>query len=215
MSKAIIGIVGGSGTGKSTSLRNLPPEKTYIIDLERKGMPFPKKFPYTAACASIKEFNDSLSDALADESCEVIVIESFTKYCEILIDVAQKQYKGFDIWNYYNKKIRDTLESLKNEKATVVVTAIDEIVKIMQPTGGEYNTRRIKVQGKVHEGCIEKEFLLVLFTEVRREKDSIEYCFQTNSDGITSAKTPMGMFSDLYIPNDLNTVINSMEEYYA
>jgi len=30
MSKAIIGIVGGSGTGKSTSLRNLPPDKTYI-----------------------------------------------------------------------------------------------------------------------------------------------------------------------------------------
>jgi molybdopterin-guanine dinucleotide biosynthesis protein len=214
MNKPLIGIVGSSGTGKSTSLRNLPLNETIIIDLERKGFPFKEAKNFQTITATIlPEIKQAIETAT--KNADIVVIESFTKYCEILIDVAQKQYKGFDIWNYYNKQIRDTLESLKNEKATVVVTAIDEIVKIMQPTGGEYNTRRIKVQGKVHEGCIEKEFLLVLFTEVRREKDSIEYCFQTNSDGITSAKTPMGMFSDMYIPNDLNTVINSMEEYYA
>ena len=213
MNKPLIGIVGSSGTGKSTSLRNLPLNETIIIDLERKGFPFKEAKNFQTITATIlPEIKQAIETAT--KNADIVVIESFTKYCEILIDVAQKQYKGFDIWNYYNKKIRDTLESLKNEKATVVVTAIDEIVKIMQPTGGEYNTRRIKVQGKVHEGCIEKEFLLVLFTEVRREKDSIEYCFQTNSDGITSAKTPMGMFSDMYIPNDLNTVINSMEKYY-
>jgi molybdopterin-guanine dinucleotide biosynthesis protein len=214
MNKPLIGIVGSSGTGKSTSLRNLPLKDTIIIDLERKGFPFKEAKNFQTITATIlPEIEKAIETAT--KNADIVVIESFTKYCEILIDVAQKMYKGFDIWNYYNKQIRNTLESLKNEKATVVVTAIDEIVKIMQPTGGEYNTRRIKVQGKVHEGCIEKEFLLVLFTEVRREKDSIEYCFQTNSDGITSAKTPMGMFSDLYIPNDLNTVINSVEEYYA
>ena len=213
MNKPLIGIVGSSGTGKSTSLRNLPLKETIIIDLERKGFPFKEAKNFQTITATIlPEIKQAIETAT--KNADIVVIESFTKYCEILIDVAQKMYKGFDIWNYYNKQIRNTLESLKNEKATVVVTAIDEIVKIMQPTGGEYNTRRIKVQGKVHEGCIEKEFLLVLFTEVRREKDSIEYCFQTNSDGITSAKTPMGMFSDLYIPNDLNTVINSVEEYY-
>ena len=214
MNKPLIGIVGSSGSGKSTSLRNLPHDRTIIIDLERKGLPFREAKNFQIITANtLPDIEKAISTAT--QNADIVVIESFTKYCEILIDVAQKMYKGFDIWNYYNKQIRNTLESLKNEKATVVVTAIDEIVKIMQPTGGEYNTRRIKVQGKVHEGCIEKELLLVLFTEVRREKDSIEYCFQTNSDGITSAKTPMGMFSDLYIPNDLNTVINSVEEYYA
>ena len=213
MNKPLIGIVGSSGSGKSTSLRNLPIDKTIIVDLERKGLPFREAKNFQIITANtLPDIDKAINTAM--KNADIVIIESFTKYCEILIDVAQKMYKGFDIWNYYNKQIRNTLESLKNEKATVVVTAIDEIVKIMQPTGGEYNTRRIKVQGKVHEGCIEKEFLLVLFTEVRREKDSIEYCFQTNSDGITSAKTPMGMFSDMYIPNDLNTVINSMEEYY-
>ena len=213
MNKPLIGIVGSSGTGKSTSLRNLSPKDTIIIDLERKGFPFKKANDFQVITAStLPDIEKAIETAT--KNADIVVIESFTKYCEILIDTAQKMYKGYDVWSYYNKAIRKMLESLKNEKATVVVTAIDEIVKVMQPTGGEYNTRRIKVQGKVHEGCIEKELLLVLFTEVRREKDSIEYCFQTNSDGITSAKTPLGMFDDLYIPNDLNTVINSLKEYY-
>lgn len=216
MSKAIIGIVGSSGTGKSTSLRNLPTDKTHIIDLERKGLPFPKKFPNVAACANIKQFDTALNDALADEKCEVIVIESFTKYVETLIALAQASFKGFDVWNYYNRMIRATLDKVKNDHAVVVFTAIDEIVAVAQPTGETYNVRRIKVQGKQHEGCIEKEFLMVLFTEVKRDKEgNSRYVFQTNSDGITSAKTPMGMFADMYIDNDINEVIKNAKKYYA
>ena len=215
MSKPIIGIVGGSGTGKSTSLRNLPPEKTYIIDLERKGMPFPKKFPYTAPCSSTTEFDAALKDALADESCEVIVIESFTKYVEILHTLADKSFKGFDIWNYYNREIRTMLDKVKNDHAVVIFTAVDEIVELVQPSGNTFNVRRIKVQGKQHAGSIEKEFLMVLFTEVKRDKEgNTRYVFQTNSDGITSAKTPMGMFPEAYIDNDVNAVIETAKTYY-
>ena len=215
MSKAIIGIVGGSGTGKSTSLRNLPPDKTYIIDLERKGMPFPKKFPYTAPCSSTTEFDAALKDALADESCEVIVIESFTKYVEILHTLADKSFKGFDIWNFYNREIRTMLDKVKNDHAVVIFTAVDEIVELVQPSGNTFNVRRIKVQGKQHAGSIEKEFLMVLFTEVKRDKEgNTRYVFQTNSDGITSAKTPMGMFPEAYIDNDVNAVIETAKTYY-
>ena len=215
MSKAIIGIVGGSGTGKSTSLRNLPPDKTYIIDLERKGMPFPKKFPYTAPCSSTTEFDAALKDALADESCEVIVIESFTKYVEILHTLADRSFKGFDIWNFYNREIRTMLDKVKNDHAVVIFTAVDEIVELVQPSGNTFNVRRIKVQGKQHAGSIEKEFLIVLFTEVKRDKEgNTRYVFQTNSDGITSAKTPMGMFPEAYIDNDVNAVIETAKTYY-
>jgi len=73
------------------------------------------------------------------------------------------------------------------------------------------------VQGKVHEGAIEKEFLMVLFTEVRKNEktEEMEYFFQTNTDGVTSAKTPMGMFDEQLIPNDIVTVLEKAEEYYA
>ncbi len=111
--------------------------------------------------------------------------------------------------------IRATLDKVKNDRAVIVFTAIDEIVQVAQPSGDTYNVRRIKVQGKQHEGCIEKEFLMVLFTEARRDKEGkVRYTFQTNSDGITSAKTPMGMFSEAYIDNDINAVINAAKKYY-
>lgn len=214
MNKPIIGVVGSSGTGKSTSLRNLPPDKTTIIDLERKGFPFKEAKNFKVISVNKLPDVEKAIDTAVKES-EVVVIESFTKYCEILFSTAAKMYKGYDVWTYYNKSIRDILDRVKNEKAVVIFTAIDEIVRVTQPTGGEYNTRRIKVQGRVHEGCIEKELLMVLFTEVRRTEDAIEYCFQTNSDGVTSAKTPLGMFKDLYIPNDLNEVIKASDKYYA
>jgi hypothetical protein len=112
--------------------------------------------------------------------------------------------------------IRATLEKVKNDRAVVIFTGIDEIVQIAQPSGDTYNVRRIKVQGKQHEGCIEKEFLMVLFTEVKRDKEgNVRYVFQTNSDGITSAKTPMGMFKDAYIDNDIAVVIEAAKKYYA
>ena len=133
MNKPLIGIVGSSGTGKSTSLRNLPLDKTIIIDLERKGFPFKEAKNFQVITATtLPDIDKAISTAT--KNADIVVIESFTKYCEILIDTAQKMYKGYS---------------------------------------------------------------------------------QTNSDGVTSAKTPLGMFKNLYIPNDLNTVINSLEEYYA
>ena len=57
---------------------------------------------------------------------------------------------------------------------------------------------------------------MVLFTEVKRDKDGkVRYVFQTNSDGITSAKTPMGMFNEPYIDNDIAAVIDAAKKYYS
>jgi hypothetical protein len=107
------------------------------------------------------------------------------------------------------------LDKVKNDHAVVIFTAVDEIVELVQPSGNTFNVRRIKVQGKQHAGSIEKEFLMVLFTEVKRDKEgNTRYVFQTNSDGITSAKTPMGMFPEAYIDNDVNAVIETAKTYY-
>ena len=217
MYKPLIAIVGQSGSGKSTSLRNLDPKTTYILDLERKGFPFPgaNKFniiPVDNPNAFTREF----AKALKEDNCETIVIESFTKYVEQVATLANTNFKGFDIWAFIARTIRSMLDSIKNDKATVICTAVDDIVKIPQVTGGETSNRRIKVQGKVHEGTVEKEFLMVLFTEIcKNEKtEEIEYFFQTNTDGVTSAKTPLGMFKERLIPNDIAEVLKAAEEYY-
>tara|TARA_R110002153_G_scaffold260482_1_gene420529 strand:- start:648 stop:1304 length:657 start_codon:yes stop_codon:yes gene_type:complete len=218
MYKPLIAIVGHSGSGKSTSLRNLDPETTYILDLERKGFPFRNANRFNIVpVENANAFPRVLEKTLKEDNCETIVVESFTKYVEQVNTLATNSFKGYDIWSFYNRTIRNMLDSIKNDKATIIFTAVDDIVKIPQITGGESSHRRVKVQGKVHEGAVEKEFLMVLFTEVRKNEktEEMEYFFQTNTDGVTSAKTPMGMFDKQLIPNDIVEVLKKVEEYYA
>ena len=218
MYKPLIAIVGHSGSGKSTSLRNLDPETTYILDLERKGFPFRNANRFNIVpVENANAFPRMLAQVLKEDKCEIVVVESFTKYVEQVNTLATNSFKGYDIWSFYNRTIRNMLDSIKNDKATIIFTAVDDIVKIPQITGGESSHRRVKVQGKVHEGAVEKEFLMVLFTEVRKNEktEEMEYFFQTNTDGVTSAKTPMGMFDKQLIPNDIVDVLKKVEEYYA
>lgn len=83
--------------------------------------------------------------------------------------------------------------------------------------GTELNPRwRIKTLGKMLDNTITVEglFTYVLFTDViTDEDDKIKHVFITNSDGTTTAKTPMGLFEDYHIDNDLKLVIEAIEEY--
>jgi AAA domain len=215
--KPLIAIAGSSGTGKSSSLRNLNPQKTRILDLERKGFPFKniKDFTYVKPSANLAELKAEISLATKPGACEVLVIESFTVLAETLLAASRGFNKGYEIYTWYNQQIGAFLKSLKNENCIVICTAIDEIVSIPLADGNTTSKSRIMVSGKEWEGKIEKEFLMVLFTEARRQKDGqMKYFFQTNTDGLTSAKTPMGMFSEQYIENDMQKVIEAINEYY-
>ena len=60
---------------------------------------------------------------------------------------------------------------------------------------------------------IEGLFTYVFFTQVINEDGSIKHKFLTNSDGTCTAKTPMGMFEDLLIDNDVALVLDKIREY--
>jgi hypothetical protein len=61
---------------------------------------------------------------------------------------------------------------------------------------------------------VEGLFTYVLFTaKVKNDDGVIEYKFITNSDGTTTAKTPMGCFDTLLIDNDLQHVFDKIDEY--
>lgn len=61
---------------------------------------------------------------------------------------------------------------------------------------------------------LEGLFTYVFFTTVQRdESNKTGYKFITNSEGSCTAKSPMGLFEDLYIDNDLSLVVNRITEY--
>jgi uridine kinase len=98
MYKPLIAIVGHSGSGKSTALRNLDPKTTYILDLERKGFPFRNASRFNIIpVENANAFPRLLDKVLKEDDCEVVVVESFTKYVEQVNTLAVNSFKGYDI----------------------------------------------------------------------------------------------------------------------
>ena len=83
---------------------------------------------------------------------------------------------------------------------------------------GKPDIIKIKTIGKLIDEKINPMglFTALLFTDVERSEDgTMDYRFVTNNDGTYPAKSPMEMFEDLYIPNDLGAVSKSIDEYYG
>ena len=204
-------IVGPSGSGKSTSLSSLNPKTTAVLNTERKQLPFKNAKEFmNVPIKSVSEFHSALDKAMGSDKIKTIVIESFTSLIEIIFREADVRYKGFDVWSYYNKEIDKILDKSKNSDKYVVFTAIDGVYD--GDSGVE--ERYVAVDGNRWKKRVEKEFVIALFTDVHKGDEGVNYRFRTNTTGRDSAKSPMGMFKDLHIPNNLGKVIQMCEEYY-
>ena len=61
---------------------------------------------------------------------------------------------------------------------------------------------------------LEGLFTVILYTQVFKGADNkIVYEFVTNNDGNLPGKSPIGMFDNLYIPNDLGLVSETIDKY--
>jgi hypothetical protein len=83
--------------------------------------------------------------------------------------------------------------------------------------GGEIVGYKMKTIGKMLDNNINLEglFTICLYTYVEEGKSGPEYYFLTNRHKKRPAKSPMGMFDDTLIPNDLKLVSEKIDEYYS
>lgn len=216
-------IIGKSGTGKSRAIKTLPPKETCVINIENKILPFStaKEFDANSASGFSHAIQvDKLLTSIKDEpSIKYIIIDSITKYFEMLMIESKSQGGGFEIFNRYNANIYNLLEACKKITDKIIIfIGIDELIKDEQTSGAMTNKRSLWVEGRVHAGKVEKEFSVVLYTDVKISREGqetkIDYRFVTNTDGYTSAKSPEGLFP-YYIPNDLGFVVKKVEEYFG
>jgi hypothetical protein len=84
-----------------------------------------------------------------------------------------------------------------------------------EATGGRY--MKAKTIGKLVDNVITLEgmFTVVLFSDVSKTKEGIQYSFVTKNTGSNTAKAPIDMFEDEKIPNDLLYVREKMTEFYG
>ena len=225
----LIAIVGESGSGKTTSIRNLNPEETFIISTtgKRPGIKgAKKKYPDFKVDKETKEMTgnfytssniDSIKQMmklvnLKMPKVKVLIIDDF-QYLQAFEAMARVDEKGYGKFTDMAKHAYEALKTgmdMRDDLFIVVSTHSEN-------TGDNLNPYyKIKTQGKMLDSVITLEglFTYVFFTRVvNDDANGIQYKFLTNSDGTCTAKTPMGLFEDLLIDNDLDYVVKKIIEY--
>ncbi len=163
-------ILGQSGTGKTSSLRNIPRDNTtHIIDMESKGLPFKGTFAVHKNPTTFKEAETALRESLADPICKLIIFESLSQYGEVSVSMCRKAFANYDIWSNHSINIATILSLFRSREKYIVVTGIDELVMGMSESGGATQVRRASIfAGKEWEGKVEGKFTITLFTSPKR-----------------------------------------------
>lgn len=194
-------ILGESGSGKSASLRNFEPADVSIFNVAAKPLPFRKKLPIksTADYGTIQQgIQASQKKAFViDDSQYLLCFESFAKAKE----------------TGYGKYTDMALHFYNLVQFVIRQTPPDVIVYFLHHTETDGNTGKVKAKtmGKMLDNQLTLEglFSIVLMAYT----DGKKHVFVTQSDGMTTCKSPMDMFP-AEIDNDLKAVDQAIRAYY-
>ena len=199
-------ILGESGSGKSTSLRNFPPEKVAVLNVASKPLPFKNKLMVRNGV----DYN-SINNSLQKNAMKAYVIDD-VQYLMSFEFFDHARETGYQKFTNLGKNFYDMMMNIRN------CTSEDTIVYLLghveQVTDGR---QKMKTIGKMLDEKLTIEGLctIVLWCKSELENKTVTYKFVTQTDGMTTAKSPMEMFGDLEIDNDLYLVDKTIREFYG
>lgn len=216
MSNSVL-IIGESGSGKSSSIRNLNPAETFVINVLDKPLPFKGfKKSYTTYSKETPEGNYFSTDnpqwivkliQTINESrpdIKTIIVDDW-QYVMANAFMRRAMEKGYDKFSELAKnawEIINALNALRSDLLSVVLSHSDT---------DQFGKSKCKTIGKMLEDkiCVEGMFTIVLHALIADGN----YKFLTQNDGIHLAKSPLGMFTDKLIDNDLSQVKDKIDLY--
>jgi len=192
-------IIGESGTGKSTSIRNFT--NAGIINVYGKPLPFKN----TMKTVSIDDCNKIIT-LLNKAEADVIIIDDF-QYLLVNQFMKRAMEKGYDKFTEMAKGYYDVIDTVRKMPAHKRVYFLshserDNLGNVKAKTIGKLLDEKVTVEGL---------FTIVLKTCVTENN----YYFQTHNSGQDTVKSPMDMFSEDFIPNDLVEVDKAICGYYG
>lgn len=207
-------VLGESGAGKSASMRNLDPKETLLIQALDKPLPFPG-----AEKAGWRKFNPEKKEGnilVTDRSVDIMEIMKKTGRRIIVVDdfqyvmanefMRRSDERGYDKFTEIGRHAWDIL-------CMAAVLPPEKRVYILAHTqqSDDGSKTKIKTIGKMLDEKITVEgmFSMVLRSVVRDG----EHYFSTRNNGSDTVKTPMGMFEDELIANDLKLVDDAITKY--
>lgn len=197
-------IMGESGTGKSTSIRNCDPKTTAIVNPVGKPLPFKGKFTVLNGETESRKICKFMRNQVA-EGKKLIVVDDF-QYILSVPYMNRIKENGWDKWNDFGANYFEIIEVCKELPEDVVVAYMTHTETL------ENGITTIKLIGKLlrEKITIEGLFTIVLRTGVNEGN----YYFYTQNSGKDTVKSPMGMFPAYAIDNDLNYVAEKIRNFY-
>ena len=210
----VICVMGESGSGKTTSMRNLPPDETYYIDCDGKGLSWRgwrKDFN-----SENKNYYRTDFPQIAKQLLDKIDKEQ-TKYKYVVVDTINGLMvgdemrrigeKGYDKWQDLASSVFDIINDANKYRDDLTVIFLAHSETDRDENG--YSQTRIKTNGKkLNKIVLESKFTTVLLAKCIDGR----FVFETHAKNST-AKTPLGAFEDDYIDNDIVKVIEVLKEY--
>ena len=215
----VIGVMGESGSGKTTAMRNLPPEQTFYIDSDKKGLNWKgwkkqyntenKNYLCTDSFTNVRKMLERIDKEEAFKHIKYVVIDTLNGMMvaeEMRILAMQggdKRSAWTDLaqhgWGIVNKALE-----IRND-VTVIILCHSETIS---DDNGIVKTR-IKTNGRKLEKLVLESKMTTVVWAVRQDG---KYKFVLSADNST-CKVPMNAFENDVIDNDIMLVIHALEEY--
>ena len=200
-------VMGKSGSGHSTSLRNFDPDKVGLINVLGKPLPFKggNKFrsvvtdDYLRVISTLKK---AQSDVIVIDDAGYLMTNQFMRG-------HADNGSGNERFQFFNTLADNFWKLIEDAKA---VPGDKRIYFIMHEEMNDFGKVKPKTVGKLIDGtvCIEGMFAICLRALYLDGK----HIFKTQTDGNDVAKSPMGMFESEIIDNDLAAVDDAIVRYY-
>lgn len=212
----IIAIMGESGAGKTTSMRNLDPKTTMYFDCDKKGLSWKGwKEQYNGANKNyIKTDNQNVvlsTLQIVDSSdkfkhIKTIIIDTINGIM-VADEMRRMKDKGYDKWQDLAYAIYTIIDYALTMRDDLTVIFVAHTQTDREDSG--YMFTHIKTSGKkLDKITLESKFPTVLLAKSLDGR----YVFETKANNST-AKTPMGAISEAVIDNDIVQVLKALEEY--
>lgn len=216
MSGNVIGIMGDSGSGKTTAFRNVDPKTTMYVDCDKKGLSWKgwKKnfnaenknyvvtdFPQTA----LKVLN-AVNKMPDYKHIKLIVFDTINGLM-VADEMRRNKEKGYDKWQDLASCIYNLIDYALTVRDDLTVVFVTHTQTEMDDSG--YMFTHIKTSGrKLNKIVLESKMTTVLLTKCVNGR----YVFETQSNRST-AKSPLGLFEDKEIENDFTLVQKALEDF--
>jgi len=208
-------IIGESGTGKSTSLRNLDPNNTLLIQAVRKPLPFRSVnwrpvVKGEGGSVFVTDNSAHIVSAMQRTDKEVIVIDDFQYVLanEFMRRVTDNE-QGSSAFAKYNEIARHAWDVLM---ASTSLAEHKRVYILSHTSTDDFGKTKIKTIGKLLDEKIVMEGLVTIV--LRTVVANGDYMFSTKNNGQDTVKSPIGLFESDLVENDLAMVDAAITAYY-